>query len=136
MKDTEGVFRGEVFVRPTLNQDHGSLELVSGVTMNGIEEALHTKIVDLEDEAVVDALLEMGWTPPPVITHQVETKKPQLRGFLLRGDQVIASSQLVKSTQATSSVAPVTLVLIPDLSCSLVVIVLLVSTDLTSVSPS
>ena len=69
MKDTEGVFRGEVFVRPTLNQDHGSLELVSGVTMNGIEEALHTKIVDLEDEAVVDALLEMGWTPPPVITH-------------------------------------------------------------------
>jgi len=68
-KDEEGVFRGEVFVRPTLNQDHGSLELVSGVTMNGIEEALHTKIVDLEDEAVVDALLEMGWIPPEVITQ-------------------------------------------------------------------
>ena len=69
MKDTEGVFRGEVFVRPTLNQDHGSLELVSGITMNSIEEAMHTKIVELEDEAVIEALIELGWTPPPVITH-------------------------------------------------------------------
>ena len=70
MKDTEGVFRGEVFVRPTLNQDHGSLELVSGITMNSIEEAMHTKIVELEDEAVIEALIEQGWTPPPVVvTH-------------------------------------------------------------------
>jgi len=69
-KDEEGVFRGEVFVRPTLNQDHGSLELVSGITMKSIEEAMHTKIVELEDEAVIEALIEQGWTPPPkVLTH-------------------------------------------------------------------
>ena len=69
MKDTEGVFRGEGFVRPTLNQDHGSLELVSGITMNAIEEAMSKKTVELEDEAVREALIELGWTPPPVITH-------------------------------------------------------------------
>ena len=69
-KDEEGVFRGEVFVRPTLNQDHGSLELVSGITMNAIEEAMGKKIVELEDEAVHEALIELGWTPPPkVLTH-------------------------------------------------------------------
>tara|TARA_R110000765_G_scaffold28413_3_gene68525 strand:+ start:348 stop:560 length:213 start_codon:yes stop_codon:yes gene_type:complete len=70
MKDEEGVFRGEVFVRPKLSQDHGSLELVSGITMNSIEEAMHTKIVELEDEAVIAALVELGWTPPErVVTH-------------------------------------------------------------------
>ena len=69
MKDEEGVFRGEVFVRPTFNQDHGSLELVSGVTMNGIEEALHTKIVELEEQVLTEYLIELGWTPPEVVTH-------------------------------------------------------------------
>tara|TARA_R110000787_G_scaffold81801_1_gene177185 strand:- start:177 stop:389 length:213 start_codon:yes stop_codon:yes gene_type:complete len=70
MKDEEGVFRGEVFVRPKLSQDHGSLELVSGITMNSIEEAMHTKIVELEDEAVITALVELGWTPPDkLVTH-------------------------------------------------------------------
>jgi len=69
MKDEEGVFRGEVFVRPTLNQDHGSLELVSGITMNGIEEAMNKKTVELEDEAVIEALIEMGWIPPEVVKH-------------------------------------------------------------------
>lgn len=70
MKDEEGVFRGEVFVRPKLSQDHGSLELVSGITMKSIEEAMHTKIVELEDEAVIEALVELGWTPPPeMVTH-------------------------------------------------------------------
>ena len=64
MTEETGVFRGEVYVRPTLNQDHGSLELVSGVTMNGIEEALSSKIVELEDKAVRAALIEQGWTPP------------------------------------------------------------------------
>ena len=62
--DDEGVFKGEVFVRPTLNQDHGSLELVSGITMNAIEEAMGKKIVELEDAAVRAALIELGWTPP------------------------------------------------------------------------
>ena len=69
MKDEEGVFRGEVFVRPTLNQDHGSLELVSGVTMNSIEEAMGKKVVELEDEAVTAALIAMGWTPPLEVVH-------------------------------------------------------------------
>ena len=70
MKDEEGVFRGEVFVRPTLNQDHGSLELVSGITMDSIEEAMSTKIVELEDAAVIAALVDLGWTPPDkVVTH-------------------------------------------------------------------
>lgn len=64
MTEETGVFRGEVYVRPTLNQDHGSLELVSGVTMNGIEEALSSKIVELEDKAVRAALIDQGWTPP------------------------------------------------------------------------
>ena len=64
MTEETGVFRGEVYVRPTLNQDHGSLELVSGVTMKGIEEALSSKIVELEDKAVRAALIEQGWTPP------------------------------------------------------------------------
>ena len=64
MTEETGVFRGEVFVRPTLNQDPGSLELVSGVTMNGIEEALSSKIVELEDKAVRQALIDQGWTPP------------------------------------------------------------------------
>lgn len=64
MTEETGVFRGEVYVRPTLNQDHGSLELVSGVTMNGIEEALSSKIVELEDKAVRQALIDQGWTPP------------------------------------------------------------------------
>jgi len=69
-KDEEGVFRGEVFVRPTLNQDHGSLELVSGITMNSIEEAMGKKIVELEDEAVREALVGLGWTPPKeAVTH-------------------------------------------------------------------
>lgn len=68
--DEKGVFRGEVFVRPTLNQDHGTLELVSGVTMNGIEEAMSRKIVELEDKAVREALIGQGWTPPKeVVTH-------------------------------------------------------------------
>lgn len=68
--DDEGVFKGEVFVRPTFNQDHGSLELVSGITMNAIEEAMGKKIVELEDEAVREALIGLGWTPPKeAVTH-------------------------------------------------------------------
>jgi len=70
MKDEEGVFRGEVFVRPKLSQDHGTLELVSGISMNGIEEAMSTKTVELENEAVIEALIEAGWTPPEKLwTH-------------------------------------------------------------------
>ena len=69
-EEEEGVFKGTVYVRPTLNQDHGTLELVSGVTMNGIEEAMSSKIVELEDKAVREALIGQGWTPPPdVVTH-------------------------------------------------------------------
>ena len=64
MTEETGVFRGEVFVRPSFNLDHGSLELVSGVTMKGIEEAMSNKIVELEDKAVRAALIEQGWTPP------------------------------------------------------------------------
>ena len=70
LPDEEGVFRGEVFVRPKLSQDHGSLELVSGITMNSIEEAMGKKIVELEDEAVREALVGLGWTPPKkAVTH-------------------------------------------------------------------
>ena len=64
MTEETGVFRGEVFVRPSFNLDHGSLELVSGVTMKGIEEAMSNKIVELEDKAVRQALIDQGWTPP------------------------------------------------------------------------
>jgi hypothetical protein len=32
--------------------------------MNGIEEALSSKIVELEDKAVRQALIDQGWTPP------------------------------------------------------------------------
>jgi hypothetical protein len=32
--------------------------------MKGIEEAMSNKIVELEDKAVRQALIDQGWTPP------------------------------------------------------------------------
>ncbi len=66
-KDEKGVFRAEVFVVPTLNQEEGTLELVSGIKMGDIEEVLQGKMLELEDMALTEYLVEQGWTPPPKV---------------------------------------------------------------------
>ena len=59
------IFKAEVFVKSKMNVESGSLELVSGVTLDDISSELSRKMVELEEQAVVEALIESGWTPPP-----------------------------------------------------------------------
>tara|TARA_R110002124_G_scaffold31331_1_gene106257 strand:+ start:426 stop:635 length:210 start_codon:yes stop_codon:yes gene_type:complete len=63
-EDTK-TFKAEVFVKAKMNVDPATLELVSGVTVGDISDQLSTKIVELEEQALVEVLIGMGWTPPP-----------------------------------------------------------------------
>ena len=58
-------FTAEVFVNAKMNVDPATLELVSGVTVGDISDELSRKIVELEEQALVEVLISMGWTPPP-----------------------------------------------------------------------
>ena len=59
------IFKAEVFVKSKMNVESGSLELVSGVTLGDISSELSRKMVELEEQAIVETLIESGWTPPP-----------------------------------------------------------------------
>jgi len=61
----EKMFKAEVLVSAKLNVDPTTLELVSGVKVGDISDVLSQKIIELEEEALVEALIGMGWTPPP-----------------------------------------------------------------------
>ena len=61
----EKMFRAEVLVSAKMNVDPATLELVSGVKVGDISDVLSQKIVELEEEAITEALIGMGWTPPP-----------------------------------------------------------------------
>lgn len=47
-----------------LNVDSRSLELVSTISAGDIEEEISRRILELEEEVIVESLIEMGWTPP------------------------------------------------------------------------
>jgi hypothetical protein len=63
-EDTKA-FTASVFVNAKMNVDPATLELVSGVTVGDISDELSRKTVELEEQALVEALIGMGWTPPP-----------------------------------------------------------------------
>ena len=65
MSEDTKTFTAEVFVNAKMNIDPASLEMVSGVTVGDISDELSTKIVELEEQALVEALIGIGWTPPP-----------------------------------------------------------------------
>jgi hypothetical protein len=63
----EKMFKAEVLVSAKLEVDPLTLELVSGVKVGDISEVLSQKTVELENEAVREALIGQGWTPPPKV---------------------------------------------------------------------
>ena len=65
MTEDTKTFTAEVFVNATMNVDPATLELVSGVKVGDISDVLSRKTVELEEQALVEALIGMGWTPPP-----------------------------------------------------------------------
>tara|TARA_R110000868_G_scaffold61189_11_gene186076 strand:- start:5217 stop:5423 length:207 start_codon:yes stop_codon:yes gene_type:complete len=66
MSEDIKIFKAEVFVKAKMNIDPVTLEMVSGVTVGDISDELSSTIVTLEEEALVEALIGMGWTPPPI----------------------------------------------------------------------
>jgi hypothetical protein len=65
MSEDTKAFTASVFVNAKMNVDPASLELVSGVTVGDISDELSRKTLELEEQALVEALIGMGWTPPP-----------------------------------------------------------------------
>ena len=55
----------EVFLNAKLNIDHATLNLVSGVIVGDLASELTRKVINLEEQAISEALIKMGWTPPP-----------------------------------------------------------------------
>ncbi len=47
-----------------LDVDLATLELVSTVSANDLAEEISRRVVQLEDNAIIESLLEMGWTQP------------------------------------------------------------------------
>ena len=49
-----------------LDMDKGELTLVTGIhnTMNDVTNIMAQEIVKLKEEAITDALIKLGWTPP------------------------------------------------------------------------
>jgi len=66
MSEDTKIFKAEVFVKAKMNIDPVTLEMVSGVTVGDISDELSSTIIALEEEALVEALIGMGWTPPPI----------------------------------------------------------------------
>jgi hypothetical protein len=64
-EDTK-TFKATVYLEAKMNIDPATLEMVSGVTVGDISDQLSHKIVELEEAALTEALISMGWTPPVV----------------------------------------------------------------------
>lgn len=56
-----------VQVRPTLNLETGRLRIDTSVQFdpNGIEQNIISEVYMLKEQCIRDALIRLGWTPPP-----------------------------------------------------------------------
>lgn len=62
----DNILRYEVKVIP--NNDK-TIYMETASTMNGIRDVISREIMDTKDKRIKDALIALGWTPPPELAN-------------------------------------------------------------------
>lgn len=53
-----------MFVNTTTRED-GKIETITGVEQDGVRELIQRQVLDTQHRQVNEALVKLGWTPPP-----------------------------------------------------------------------